>query len=55
MDENIWFGFKEVIINGPVVSIKKDEDLELFGECCTKVCKMYVEIQKEKEITENHV
>ncbi len=53
-EEKEWFG-REIIINGPVISIEKDEDLELFGKCCEYVCKMYVEIQKEKEITESNV
>ena len=43
-----WFG-KEVIITGEVVCNDEDEDLKLYKECCEHVCKMYVEIQKNKK------
>lgn len=49
MDEDKeWFG-REVIITGQVKCNDEDEDLKLYSECCEKVCKMYMEIQNEKE------
>jgi len=44
-----WFG-KTLILKEQVICNEEDEDLKLFKECCEHVCKMYVKIQKDKEI-----
>ncbi len=42
-----WFG-KTLVINQNVKYIHDDPDLEQFEKCCEHVCKMFVEIQKDK-------
>ncbi len=42
-----WFG-RTLILKEQVICNDEDEDLKLYKECCEYVCKMYVEIQKNK-------
>ncbi len=37
-----------VILTSNVKYIHDDPELELFGKCCEHVCKIFVEIEKEK-------
>jgi hypothetical protein len=49
MDEEKYSFGKEVTITGQVVCNDEDEDLKLYKQCCEQVCKIALEIQKDKE------
>jgi len=47
-DENKKYFGSRMILKENVKYIHDDPDLELYAKCCDEVCKIFVEVQKEK-------
>lgn len=45
--EKDWYG-ATLILKEQVICNDEDEDLKLYRECCEKVCKMIIDIEKDQ-------